>query len=207
VTNLGRQGAQSEDILRILDTNIDMARPHLVLYGICLNDFLPSGRGQAGAITLPRRLRWSALATLTVRSLNQAGMKLGIFKDFAGDILEDLPQLEPRFRNDLAAMNRIVTGRGLPPVVTMVLDQNPTLNGPLQKLALIAERAAEDAGMNVIPTDEYYREYDGRSLKVSNWEGHPNVEAHGIFARMFLSRIAGCCGMEKSSVVAIPTGK
>jgi lysophospholipase L1-like esterase len=205
VTNLGVQGAQSEDILRILRTNIEVARPHLVIYGICLNDFLASGHGQEEGINVPRRLQWSALAALTVRSLNQAGMKLGIFRDFAGQIREDLPRLEPRFRNDLAAMNRLVTERGLPPVVTMVLDQYPSLNGPMHDLALVAERAAESADMDVIPTDEYYRKYDGRALNVSNWEGHPNVEAHGIFARMFLSHIAGCCGMEKYSVAAIPS--
>jgi lysophospholipase L1-like esterase len=204
VTNLGVQGAQSEDILRILKNNIDVARPHLVIYGICLNDFLPSGQGQ-DRIGVPRGLQWSALAALTARSLNQAGMKLGIFKDFVGQIVEDLPWLEPRFRNDLAAMNRIVTERGLPPVVTMVLDQYPSLNGPMRGVALTAERAAESAGMNVVLTDEYYRKYDGRALNVSNWEGHPNVEAHGIFARMFLARITGCCSMEKYSIAAMPT--
>ena len=207
VTNLGVPGTQSEDILRILKNNIDVVRPHLVIYGICLNDFLPSGRAQDVAINVPRQLQWSALAALTVRSLNQAAMKLGIFKDFVSEIVEDLPRLEPRFRNDLAAMNRIVTERSLPPVLTMVLDQYPSINGRLRRLTSIAERAAESAGMNVIPTDDYYRENDGRALHVSNWEGHPNVEAHGIFARMFLSRIAGCCSMEKYSVAAIPTAK
>jgi len=199
VTNLGVQGAQSEDILHILENNIDVARPHLVIYGICLNDFLPSWHGQDEGISVPGRLQWSALAALTVRSLNQAGMKLGIFRDFVGQIAEDLPRLEPRFRNDLAAMNRIVTERGLPPVVTMVLDQYPSLDGPMRELALGAERAAETAGMNVIPTEGYYQKYNGRALNVSNWEGHPNIEAHGIFAQMFMSRIAGCCGMENYS--------
>jgi hypothetical protein len=96
----------------------------------------------------------------------------------------------------LAAMNQIVTQRGLPPVVTMVLDQYPVLTGPTRELTRAAESAAQAAGMNVISTDGYYREYSGRSLNVSNWEGHPNTEAHGIFAQMFLSRIAGCCGMD-----------
>src|SRR5262245_29792151 len=104
VTNLGVQGAQSEDILGILKRNIDVARPHLVIYGICLNDFLPSWQGEGGGISVPRRLQWSALAALTVRSINQAGMKLGVFKDFASEILADFPSLEPRFRSDLAAM-------------------------------------------------------------------------------------------------------
>ena len=172
-----------------------MARPHRVIYGICQNDFLPSRHSQGG-ISVPRRLQWSALAQLVVRSVNQAGMKLGVFKDFASDILADFPSLEPRFRRDLAAMNQIVTQRGLPPVVTMVLDQYPVLTGPTRDLTRAAESAAQAAGMNVISTDGYYREYDGRSLNVSNWEGHPNTEAHGIFAQMFLSRIAGCCGMD-----------
>ena len=202
VTNLGVEGAQSEDILNILKNNINVVRPHLVIYGICLNDFLPSGRSQ-DPIQVPRGLRWSALAALTVRSLTQAGMKLGLIKDFISEMMADLPRLEPRFRKDLTAMNRLVTERGLPPVVTMVLDQYPTLNGPTRELALVAERAGKSAGMDVIPTDEYYRQYDGRALRVSNWEGHPSVEAHGIFAQMFLSHIAGCCGMKKYSATGI----
>src|SRR5262245_37297262 len=100
-------------------------------------------------------------------------MKLGVFKDFASDILADFPSLEPRFRRDLAAMNQIVTQRGLPPVVTMVLDQYPVLTGPTRELTRAAESAAQAAGMTVISTDGYYREYDGRSLNVSKLGGPP----------------------------------
>ncbi len=40
--------------------------------------------------------------------------------------------------------------------------------------------------MDVIPTEEYYKTYDGRAMQVSPWEGHPNEEANRIFAEYFI---------------------
>ena len=56
-------------------------------------------------------------------------------------------------------------------------------------MAKIAEQAARDAGMDVVDTGEYYEKYSGRRMGVSQWEGHPSEEAHGIFAGMLYARI------------------
>src|SRR5206468_2809556 len=44
--NLGHDGYQSEDVLDVIKKFTSRIKPNLVLYAICLNDFLPSGVGQ-----------------------------------------------------------------------------------------------------------------------------------------------------------------
>ena len=44
--NLGVNGAQSEDILKVIERMVPSLNPDLVIYGVCYNDFLPSGIGQ-----------------------------------------------------------------------------------------------------------------------------------------------------------------
>jgi lysophospholipase L1-like esterase len=42
--NLGVKGLQSEDILQVINKYLPILKPNLVVYAVCLNDFLPSGR-------------------------------------------------------------------------------------------------------------------------------------------------------------------
>jgi hypothetical protein len=79
-------------------------------------------------------------------------------------------------------MNELVTGSGLPPMVAMVLDQGPRLDGPGRQLALAAERQLRAAGIEVVDSEDFYRRYDGTNFGVSRWESHPNEEAHAIWA-------------------------
>src|SRR5262249_41843768 len=44
--NLGVSGFQSEDIANAIDRMVPQLTPDLIIYGICENDFLPSGVGQ-----------------------------------------------------------------------------------------------------------------------------------------------------------------
>ena len=55
VLNLGVSGNQSEDVLGVLQRFLPELRPDLVIYGVCLNDFLPSNVGeyQSTAYGLP----------------------------------------------------------------------------------------------------------------------------------------------------------
>jgi len=46
VINLGAPGLQSEDVLQVLKKFHPVLKPDLVVYGICLNDFLESMQGQ-----------------------------------------------------------------------------------------------------------------------------------------------------------------
>ena len=67
-------------------------------------------------------------------------------------------------------------------MVAMVLDQGPRLGGRGQQLAVAAERQLRAAGIETVPSEDFYRRYDGRDFRVSRWEGHPNEEAHAIWA-------------------------
>ena len=49
---------------------------------------------------------------------------------------------------------------------------------------MIAEAALRQAGAAVIPTEDYYRRYNGQAFSISRWEGHPNEIANIIWANM-----------------------
>ena len=194
VLNLGVSGLQSEDLFSILTNFAPRLQPDLIVYGVCLNDFLASGEGQesraklaAWAFPLPNR--WKEF----LRQHTRAGeffdtryhdllMRLGLRADFLNNILHDLHHYQIRFTRDVTAMNYFVVSNGLPPVVAMVLDQYPEYEGRGQRVARLAESILSLVGMAVVPTDAYYKTYDGHKMGVSPWEGHPNEEAHRLFA-------------------------
>lgn len=199
VLNLGVCGAQSSDILKIVKKFTPVLKPDLIIYGISLNDFLPSGTGQYAnnrrwPFPLPesfkyRMSRQTHIGELLERVYDRLLMKTGIRSDFYDDILENFRDYQARFADDLRRMNAFVTERGYPPVLSIVFHQNPEYGGRSHQIARIAEKAAREAGMNVVPTDDYFKTYNGRSFQVSKWEGHPNAEAHDILARMLLTFI------------------
>jgi len=97
VVNAGISGAQSEDIVRVARRLIPEMQPDLVIYGGCLNDFLPSGVGQYdGSIRLPgfirARMRVGPVAELLI---SNASIRLGITKDFFDDILRRADHSHP----------------------------------------------------------------------------------------------------------------
>jgi len=195
ILNLGVQGYQNEDVLGVVRRFLSQLDPALVIYGICLNDFLPSQVDQPVHYTFPipntvrkffvRRTRAGRLLEDRYDALLR---QLGLRPDFYADLLSDFAAYDERFGRDLVAMNAFVTERGLPPVIAMVLDQTPKLSGPGRRLALAAERQIAAAGMTVVETEAYYRRFDGRNFAISRWDGHPNEEANAIFAT-FLARV------------------
>ena len=194
ILNLGVQGYQSEDVLRVVRRFLAQLDPALVIYGMCLNDFLPSRVDQPVHYVFPipnavrkffvRRTRVGRLLEDRYDALLR---QLGLRPDFYADLLSDFEAYDERFGRDVAAMNAFVTETGLPPVVAMVLDQTPKRDGPGRRLALAAERHLAAAGMTVVETEAYYRRFDGRNFAISRWDGHPNEEANAIFA-LFLER-------------------
>ena len=193
VANLGVSGAQSEDISRILRRQLPDLRPELVIYGVCLNDFLPSGVGEydnnrAYQVPLPYKDHFIA-ATLTGKLLEKQYdallIRLGLRVDFFTDILKDFDGYQTRFARDVKAMNAFVRGHGLPPMVAMVLDQSPSTREKRYAIVQAAERHLREAGIRLIPSD-YIQRNDGRKdWKVSPWEGHPNEKANRVFALEF----------------------
>jgi len=189
VLNLGVSGAQSEDIYTILTRHFPALKPDLVFYGVCLNDFLPSGVGEyennrAYPVPLPYRDHFAnktLMGKLLAKHYDALLMRWGLRADFLADILTDFEGYQARFARDVKAMNAFVRGKGLPPIVAMVLDQYPTTKGKKYEVVLAAERHLRDAGILVIASD-YIKRNDGRTdWYVSRWEGHPNEKANRVF--------------------------
>lgn len=192
--NIGHPSYQSEDILAEINKYLPILRPNLVLYAVCLNDFLPSGvhpypAHPAYPFPLPDVVKnwmvanthvgalWSDLYDATLRRFH-------LRQDFYDDILADFAGYQRRFAKDVAQMNESVRAAGLPPLVAMVVDQYPLYQGRGHRIARIAEDDFVKAGADVIPSESYYRDYNGRDFSVSRREGHPNEEANWIWAEM-----------------------
>jgi lysophospholipase L1-like esterase len=193
VLNLGVSGAQSEDMYKTLEQKQPVLQPDLVIYGMCLNDFLPSRVGEyasnrAYQVPLPHKEHFIK-KTLTGKLLEQRYdallMRWGLRADFLTDIWRDFNGYQTRFAQDVKAMNAFVRQRGLPPIVAMVLDQYPSNTRQRREIVLAAEKHLAAAGIRVVPSD-YIRRNDGRKdWKVSPWEGHPNEKANKVFAEEF----------------------
>jgi lysophospholipase L1-like esterase len=199
VLNLGVQGYQSEDVLHTVERFLPELRPDLVVYGVCLNDFLPSGVGQTPRgyyFPLPERfkqrmLRKTRAGGFLEQRYDKLLMSLGLRQNFIEDILQDFGAYQQRFAADVAEINRVVVQAGLPPVVAMVLHQAPKVDSRPHEVTRIAEEALTKAGMTVVPTAPYFLDRDGSSFRVSQWDGHPNEEGHRIFAEMLAPAILG----------------
>lgn len=199
VLNLGIAGWQSTDILRVLAEFLPRLHPDLVVYGMVANDFLPS---QAGQYTergfefpispwLEKFLKdRTRLARLASDSYAAALRSLHLRNDFYDDILRDFGGYQIRFGQDVKAMNELVTGAGLPPIIALVLDQYPAAGGKGMKIARDAERHMRAAGINVVDTATYFQRFDGYGFAVSLWEGHGDEEAHAIWASLLLPAIS-----------------
>jgi GDSL-like Lipase/Acylhydrolase family len=197
VFNLGVSGYQSEDIANVIEKFLPQLQPDLVVYTICLNDFLPSGAGEYTyeyAVPLPEKFKTFALAhsralQFTSDLYDAALRRVHVRRDFFDDILRDFGSYQTRFRHDVARMQAFVSAAGLPPIVGMVLDQSPAYGDRGHMIARVAERAMADAGFDVVSTEDYYRRYNRDWLGVTRWEGHPNEVANYIWAQMLLGRL------------------
>ena len=187
IVDAGVDGAQSEDIVRIARRLVPELQPDLVIYGVCLNDFLPSGVGQYdGSIRLPQfirsRTRIGPVAELLISS---AAIRLGITRDFYDDILHGIPEYRERFARDARDLNSFVREHEIPPVIALVLDQFAAIGDRGQHIAWLAEQALAAAGATVLNTDGFYQRFSEVSpMRVSRWDGHPNEEANAVWALM-----------------------
>jgi lysophospholipase L1-like esterase len=197
--NLGVDGAQSEDILKIINKYVPILKPNLVVYAVCINDFLPAGHGEydtilAYSFPLPDRIKNFLIRnTLTGALLSEnydgALRRMRLRADFFDDILKDFDGYRHRFARDVAEMNWSVRAAGLPPVIGMVLNQYPAYGGRAYQIAKTAESALARAGAVVIPTEDYFRRYHGQAMDISRWEGHPNEVANYIWASMIAKEL------------------
>ncbi|MFP4474462.1 MAG: SGNH/GDSL hydrolase family protein [Desulfatibacillaceae bacterium] len=200
VLNLGSPGNTCADVRRVVERFVPRLSPDLVVYGVCLNDFLPSGTGQnrfknAAVKVLVDVLDYashrSRVFLLVSERVKGVLMRFELAPDYVAAALMDLSNMKEGFADEVLRINRSVTGAGLPPVVSMVLEQYPQWGGRGYRLALLARSLMEEAGMDVIPVEDFFRQYHGKGMQVSHWEGHPNEEAHAIFAMMIHDAVAG----------------
>ncbi|MCK5506691.1 MAG: hypothetical protein KAJ10_16115 [Thermodesulfovibrionia bacterium] len=198
ILNLGRCGFQSSDILKITNKYLTVLNPDLVIYGVCQNDFLPSEVGQYKgnqyALPLPESFKNyiidnTYLGKFFSRKYDEVLRKFHLRHDFHDDILNNFENYRTRFGNDVKKMGEIIKQHTGHSPIAMVLDQYPALNSRGHKITLIAEHLLEKAGFDVISTKEYYMQNNNRVMAVSKWEGHPNEEAHNIFAKLIISKI------------------
>ena len=195
--NLGVSGYQSEDVLKVIRKFVPVLQPDLVIYAVCLNDFLPAGKGQysfAYEFPLPGAVKKFFLdhtlsGTFLSEAYDGALRRLHLRRDFFDDILQDFEGYQKRFGHDVDEMNRVVQAASLPPMLAMVLDQNPIHADRGYRISRIAESALSKAGMDVIPTEDYYRQFHHTDFKISHWEGHPNEVANYIWASMILKKL------------------
>lgn len=203
--NLGHDGYQSEDVLDVVKKYLPTVRPNLVIYAVCLNDFLPSvytpgDLGQysylnAYPFPLPASVKQVFIVHTYVgefvnESYDRALRRLHLRADFFDDILRNFNGYQERFQRDVAKMNDLIMSAGLPPLVTIVADQFPNRGGPGYRIARIAEEILIKVGAYVIPTESFYRKFDRRSFHISPWEGHPDEAVNWIWATMIAQRLS-----------------
>jgi lysophospholipase L1-like esterase len=211
VLNLGVSGHQSEDILKRIKEYTHLLQPDLIIYGVCLNDFLPSGvseyqNNMAYTFPFPESVKKflvekTHLGRLISNAYNYVFMKLGLRDDFFADILKDFKHYQTRFAQDVKNMNQFAKNMDLPPIIAMVLNQFPALNSNGYQIAMCAERHLTNAGMTVIPTEEFYKKYDRQFMVVSPWEEHPNAKAHKIFADLFVAHLQCRSDLERYRIM------
>ena len=197
VYNLGRTGYHSADILKVARNWVPVLRPHLTIYGVCLNDFLHAGTKNYSSnmkyqIPIPRKIKLSLIektrtGAILARGYDQLLLRLKLRNDFYDDILSNFRGYQSRFRKDLAAMNEFVKQQTGSSIILIVVDATPD-NSRARRITVAAEDAAGKAGMRIVPLKQFYEKYsNGKvSLLVSRWEKHPNEIAHKSFAEMIL---------------------
>jgi GDSL-like Lipase/Acylhydrolase family len=147
--NLGMTGGNSTDMLKNLTDLLPQLRPDLVIYAMCLNDFLHQTEREykyySYAFPIPEPVQrffightftGAFMAGLYDRTLR----RLHLRRDFFDDILSDFGGRRERFRRDVAEMNATVRAAGLPAMITMVVDQFPNYLGRSYQIAQIAGR-------------------------------------------------------------------
>jgi len=197
--NLGRSGSQSEDVLGIIKKYLPILRPNLVIYAVCLNDFLPSGVGQYEtlmAYPFPLSddiklffIRNTRSGAFMSQAYDAALRSLHLRTDFFDDILKDFDGYQQRFARDVADMNKTIRSAGLPPLTGVVVDQAPSYGSRGYKIAMIAEAALRQAGADVIPMEDFYRRYSDKRMIISIFEDHPNEIANIIWANMIAKEL------------------
>ena len=196
VINLGRSGYQSTDILYVTETFAPQLMPDVIIYGVSLNDFLPSGQGQYSSASFPLPEDWKEhllertyLAKMASDGYRSLLLATNMKKDFFDDILSQGNGYRERFARDVAAMNRFAQRSGLPPIIGIVFHHYFGGDERAWELIESAEVGMAAAGFDLISIKPWRDKLDGKNFPVSRWEGHPNELAHSLIAEALYERL------------------
>jgi lysophospholipase L1-like esterase len=191
VLNLGIPDHEGAQILETMRRWVPALEPDLVVYGMCVNDFLPPSDGPRYRVTgAERALRRSALVSVALDNYRSVFARLGLIYDFEVEILRDFAPRRVALRSYVRDMNQIALEQTGAPAVAMVVDPVPAEDSRRERLVAEAESALRDGGMTLVPVAGYRDRVAGRRLGVSRWDGHPNDEAHRIFAEALEPAVA-----------------
>jgi lysophospholipase L1-like esterase len=207
VANLGVCGDQSEDVLRVVGEFLPTLNSDLVVYGVCVNDLLPSNERENipksnWALPLPGRVKLYFTTrvlffNLMERRYDSFLMRRGLRPDFIGYVMDGYEERLERFRGDVRRMNALATGAGKPPVMAILLLVANFHDERYPRVLADMEGALRDAGMTVVESARYLPESAGKYMAVSFWEGHPNPEAHRVFAKALREEIEKQAALDK----------
>jgi lysophospholipase L1-like esterase len=201
VMNFGFCGANGPQLVRLLRYHAALRKPDLIVYGIFINDYLPFGRREYDRwhynqyyFPLPDWFKSfmtnnTRVGEFLAKEYDALLMRLNLRYDFLSAITHDFDNYRTRFAKELIEMNQISTENGSGPILAMVLENEPSSRGRRHDINRLTEQLAAQAGMTVVPIEQYEREYSGRTFAVSPWEGHPNKQAHELFAELLLPAI------------------
>ena len=191
ILNLGVCGASSENIAKTLSHFLPLLQADLVIYGVCLNDFLPDLKWRPKALEwafpLPEAVKHFFISrTLTGKFFDQIYNRIllgtGLRLDYAKQLRQSSELYKDRFVKDLKNIITI-NAQFIPrPPIAMVLNQWPVQDDPL---SLYTQVLLSTAGFNTVPCEPYLKEYSRVKMNVGPWEMHPNRQAHEVFAQEF----------------------
>jgi len=196
VLNLGVCGQNSVKVKETLEKFAPLLKPNLIVYGICLNDFLPTEKQHEDGYPFPlpeavkrAMVQHTRFGAFLEREYTDLLRRLGLMDSMEDKILRFVSWQE-RFVSDLKDMSSFAKDHGFGQIIAIALDQWPTEKR--MEIAKLVERYAAQADMIVLPTEEFQLEYRDRGpaeLVVSRWELHPNAKAHAIYAGLLTSKI------------------
>lgn len=201
VYNLGVPTFNSTDVLEVARRELPRLRPHLVIYGICLNDFLPSRSRHVDDMRWQVALPSPLVAPFADRTYvgrlltclyDEALRNVRIRDNFVSSALKDFNARLTRFQAELEELNRVCVEATGQPVLAMPFNERPgPFDGARSRLARVAQMAARDAQMDVISPEPFRRENPDsvRELRVSRWEAHPSALAHQLWAESFAAAV------------------
>ncbi len=201
VYNLGVPTFNSSDVLEVAHRELPRLRPHLVIYGICLNDFLPSRSRHVDDMRWQVALPAPLVAPFTDRTYvgrlltclyDEVLRDARIRDNFVSSALKDFNARLARFRAELKELNRICVEATGQPVLAMPFNERPgPFDGARSRLARVAQMAARDAQMDVISPESFRRANPDsvRELRVSRWEAHPSALTHRLWAESFAAAV------------------